>query len=303
MSALPLAVVVVNFASHDLLERNLQPLAAALPSAHVVVVDSWSGQAERDATAWRCQLHGWHLVGLGDNGGFGRGVNAGIARAGSLGARSFLVVNPDASIDVGSVRRLHAAVEQDPMTLAAPVVVDASGQLWSRGAYLYLDDGSVGSLARHDRRAHRPHRFWISGACFLVSDELWARLGGFDEDYFLYWEDVDLCVRAADVGARLVVDPTAVAVHEEGGTQDRAGARAKSGTYYYFNIRNRLLFATKHLDGPGVRRWLRTSPAVTRGVLLRGGRRQFLHSLGPLRAAARGSYDGWRLARRGPDRP
>ena len=161
---------------------------------------------------------------------------------------------------------------------------------------------------------------WLSGACLLVSRELWGRVGGFDEDYFLYWEDVDLSVRVSRAGGRLVVERTATAVHDEGGTQrldvpgdpldvgsSRSGvaSRGKSEAYYYYNIRNRLLFAAKHLEPRDRRRWTRTSYAGAKQILLRGGRRQFLRPVKPMRAAIRGSLDGVKALRcRGSgDRP
>lgn len=130
----------------------------------------------------------------------------------------------------------------------------------------------------------------------MVGRELWEELGGFDEEYFLYWEDVDLSVRATRIGAALIVETGATAVHDEGGTQH--GHEQKSDLYYYFNIRNRLLFAARNLPPADIRRWLRSTPAESWQILLRGGRRQFLRRTGPWRAALRGTRDGRRYARR-----
>ena len=94
----------------------------------------------------------------------------------------------------------------------------------------------------------------------------------------------------------------AAAVHDEGGTQaDQTasdGRRAKSDTYYYYNARNRLLYAALQLDRAEQRRWAATSAAAAREIVLRGGRRQLLSSRSSLRAAWAGTRDGLRLLRR-----
>jgi GT2 family glycosyltransferase len=129
---------------------------------------------------------------------------------------------------------------------------------------------------------------------------LWERLGGFDEDYFLYWEDVDLSHRCDLLGGRLIVRADLTAVHDAGGTQDRASGRAKSATYYYYNCRNRLVFAAKHLGRRDQLRWLVRTPADARRVLLRGGRRQLAHPGRTVWPALTGSLAGagWLLRAR-----
>jgi len=86
---------------------------------------------------------------------------------------------------------------------------------------------------------------WLSGACFAMHRDLWTTVAGFDDDYFLYWEDVDLSYRVVKAGGRLAVRQDLVAVHDVGGTQHDVTQRAKSSTYYYYSCRNRLVFAAK----------------------------------------------------------
>ncbi|MGB7980658.1 MAG: glycosyltransferase family 2 protein [Candidatus Nanopelagicales bacterium] len=291
----PLAVVVVNYGSHALLEENLTWVASEVPEATVVVVDNFSSRGELDAVAALCEASGWELVPLASNEGFGLGVNAGVARARELGSLAFLILNPDARIDGHSARLLWHRVSREPATMVGPTVLNEVGAVWSQGTYLYLDDGSMGSVTRHSERAARPHCFWVSGACFAISDALWTELRGFDARYFLYWEDVDLSYRATMAGAAVVVDPEAHAVHAEGGTQTAASQQAKSDVYYYYNTRNRLAFAALNLSRPGQERWLRRSLPAGYRIVARGGRRQFLRPWGPLKSAAAGTWAGRRM--------
>jgi N-acetylglucosaminyl-diphospho-decaprenol L-rhamnosyltransferase len=290
------AVVVVNFDSSALLERN----AAAIelpPAGRIVVVDCFSGDVERGRVRGLAERHGWDAVLLDENAGFGGGMNAGVARAGAAGATIVVALNPDATIDRASLESLVSAVQRDPMLLASPTIVGGAGEPWFAGADLYLEDGAVRGARARDRFPGAARREWATGACFAMSLELWRLVGGFDEDYFLYWEDIDLSHRVLDIGGRLaLVD--ALVVHEAGGTQtDIDDGRAKSEAYYYYNIRNGMLYAAKHLGDARMRRWLRAAPRVGLGVLLRGGRRQLVRSLRPWRAYLRGLRDGHRIVR------
>ena len=133
---------------------------------------------------------------------------------------------------------------------------------------------------------------WLCGACVVVHEELLARIGGYDESYFLYWEDVDLGFRAVAAGATVVLREDLVAVHDEGGTHGPRQGRAKSALYYRYNCRNRLLFAARNLDRRGLLCWVLATPAVSWEILLRGGRRQLLQTPSLLGAAARGALAG-----------
>jgi GT2 family glycosyltransferase len=241
--------------------------------------------------------HGWEPVLLERNLGYGGGTNAGASRALALGADVIVVLNPDARIDPRAVSALVEVVLQDPMAIAFPTILTSGGAVWFSGADLYLDLGRSRAWRSRDMHRERKRREWVTGACLALSRQLWTELKGFDEEYFLYWEDVDLSHRALDLGAHLQhVD--AIAVHDEGGThQDAGNGGAKSETYYYYNIRNRLLYATKHLGRRQVVQWSITAPWVSFLVLLQGGRRQLLESSHPWRAYVRGLRDGWRIVR------
>ena len=293
------AVVVVNFGSYELLLQNLGPVSDELPEVTVVVVDNFTDEHEQLRVAELCDRRGWRAVLLSRNTGFGEGVNAGVEDALEQGATSVLVLNPDASIRRESVERLALGVAHDPDAMIAPEIRRSNGRLWFGGSDVYLDDGRMGNPRQRAEKPSRRYREWISGACFMMSADLWRRTGGFDPDYFLYWEDVDLSARVVDAGGRLVVDSEASAVHDSESTHtDATAGRAKSETYYYYNIRNRLVYGAKHLGDDDLGRWLRATPRVAYEILLQGGRRQFLRPVKPLRAFVRGIRDGRRFVAR-----
>ena len=292
-----LGVIVVNYGSSALLVENLVPLGRALPEAHIVVVDNLTSAAERSTVVALAETEGWSVELPDSNTGFGVGVNLGAARALRDGARQLLILNPDATIEANAARELVARASAAPLTLLCPRIVRPDGSTWFDGADLHLVDGRLRNPRHRPAEGWEP---WLTGACLMASSELWELVGGFDDDYFLYWEDVDLSHRVLLAGGDVLVCDDIVATHAEGGTQGEghtSAGLAKSDTYYYFTIRNRLLFAGKHLDDEGLARWLGNARAIAWETLLQGGRRQFLTSLSPLFAARRALRDGRRLAR------
>lgn len=288
------AVVTVNYGSSALIAENFGGLALP-PQGRLIIVDSFSSTAEREAVRIVAGELGAECVLLDENLGYGGGTNAGAARALELGAEVIVPLNPDASIAIVDLQTLVDAAH-GTRDLVSPRIVTGAGATWFAGADLYLDDGTTAGRAARARHEGRPRREWATGACFALSADVWQRLGGLDEDYFLYWEDIDLSHRVLDAGGSLILSD-AIVVHDEGGTHDGvASDRAKSSTYYYFNIRNRMLYARKHLSRSDVRRWRRSSLRVGYGILLQGGRRQLL-SPAPWRAYARGIRDGYRVSR------
>lgn len=291
-----LGIVVVSFGSASLLRANLAGLdrtAMRTPST-VVVVDNFRGSGARDAVRAVSHEHGWELVENATNAGFGTAANAGVARATALGCTAVVVVNPDAAVDAHVLDELAEQLAASPHTLVSPRVLRPDGRPWFTGGRIDLRAGRTRNV---DLPATERTEGWLSGACLAADTSWWRTLGGFDDDYFLYWEDVDLSYRCTRAGGSLLVRQDLEVLHDVGGTQEpTAGGRAKSSTYYYYNCRNRLLFAARHL-GPGdVRRWLLGQPAYAWSVLMRGGRRQLLRPWTPVSAAVRGSFSGARFA-------
>ncbi len=290
-----LAIVVVNYGSSALLQNQLTAVARDLEGAQCVVVDSFSDEAERRRVRLMCDANEWIGVYPPRNVGFGGGCNIGVRAAQSVRATRFLLLNPDAAIDRSSVELMLERLDADPMTLAGPTIVRPDGSLWSAGVDVDLRTGDMRSWRHRTGPPDAEILPWLTGACLLVDQSLWEAVEGFDEEYFLYWEDVDLSARVQAIGGTLSLVPGATAIHDEGGThQDQRSDRAKSSVYYYYNIRNRFLFARKNLDPIRQRQWRRNSLRASYRILLRGGRRQLVHSSSPWRAAMRGMRDGIR---------
>jgi GT2 family glycosyltransferase len=285
------AVVVVNYGSHELLADGL--LNTALPESVLgVVVDNFFTAAERTAIAELCERAGWEAVLSAENGGFGGGMNAGVARAASLGVHTLLLINPDAVVSTEAIDRLIRAAEESPDTIWTPIIRLSDGRPAFGGGTVDLARGTLSArtLPGPDDRNVAP---WLSGACMALSMTLWQRIGGFDHDYFMYWEDVDFSVRAHRSGARLSMLGDVVVTHDPGGTQrSTSQPSAKSPLYVRYNCRNRLVFAAKLVDPAWHRSWILRAPGYAREVSLRSGRRALLRRPSLIAAAFSGTLQG-----------
>lgn len=294
--------MVVNYGSHLLLTHNLVPVVAEIRSSTkmdlmVVVVDNFTSMAERECVVDLARLCGFEVVALDKNHGFGGGVNRGVAYAFECGATEVLLINPDATIDSNSLAVLVDYVRNNPMDVAAPLIRRPDGAIWSALMDLYLTTGQIrGARFRPSSHASVDVLEWVSGACMVLTATLWSAVGGFDESYFMYWEDVEFCQRVVDAGGRCVSLSEASAIHEEGGTQPRNGRR-RSSLFYYFNARNRLRFASQHVAPDRFKSWKRESWRNARRMLGSEGKRVLMHPQQVMIPLARGEWDGRRELR------
>lgn len=225
-------VVVVSFNSREHLRNCLAPLAG-LPDVRLIVVDNASTDGSLQAVA---DLPVTCLQ-RDENGGFAAGCNDGW-RAGE--APFVLFLNPDAVLDEVSLRTLVRRLDQDSeLGAVAPRIEHPDGSLaWSQRRFPRLRSSYARALFLHrlfprapwtddlirDVRAYetRSTPEWVSGAALLVRRSALVDIGGWDDGFFLYGEDIDLCRRLRERGYRLLFDPAARAVHLEGASAHRS---------------------------------------------------------------------------------
>lgn len=237
------AAVIVNFNSGAELQEALASVAADLDGVEweAVVVDNASTDAsERAAETAGSRVR---LLRNRDNVGFGRGVNQGVQ---ATTAPVVLILNPDCRLAPGAVSALRTELgAYRECALVGPKVLDPDGSVQGsargdpdmltgvfgrRGALRRLLPGLRASSRNvvTDEALRSGKRSvvvdWVSGACMLVRRDAFAAVGGFDERYFLYWEDADLCRRLRAAGYHVRYVPAATAVHRVGQSSKSAPA-------------------------------------------------------------------------------
>jgi GT2 family glycosyltransferase len=238
------AVVIVNFNAGDALGQTLALLPRGLQGLtwEAVVVDNASSDGSETAVV-RVNIPHVRLIRQSRNEGFARGVNAGVA---ATTAPLVLVLNPDCEVTAGSAALLAAELERHARcAVVGPRVLDPDGALqqsargdptlltglFGRRALLsrwFPETGLVRrNLAAEDAlriNASSVSVDWVSGACLLIRRDALTSVGGFDEGYFLYWEDADLCRRLRNAGWHVRYVPGAAVTHQVGRSSQTARA-------------------------------------------------------------------------------
>jgi N-acetylglucosaminyl-diphospho-decaprenol L-rhamnosyltransferase len=254
--------VVVDHASGDLLRRCIRSLALA-GASRVVVVDN-AVPPGRSAEVLE-SLHGGlgdtrlDLVETGVNVGYGAGANRGVA---TCSAEVVLVCNPDLVVDVSALSVLADALSGDRgLAIVGPEVLDADGKRYpSARRFPDLVEGAghaLAGLVSPDNRFSRRYRMtdlsphettrvdWVSGSFMLVRRSAFEDLGGFDEEYFMYAEDVDICWRAHRAGWGVAYVPAASVTH-----LGAVSTRSRPYRMLVAHHRSTLRFASRSLSGP-----------------------------------------------------
>jgi N-acetylglucosaminyl-diphospho-decaprenol L-rhamnosyltransferase len=233
-----LAVVIVTYNSAALIGETL----ATLPVdrlAGVVVVDNASHDGTVDAVG-AMGLDGVTVISNGENVGFGRGNNTGLGAAPP--SRWVAFVNPDAHVDADALTALVEHLDRTPTAaLVAPRLRDPSGPITSAGRY-----PTVAGLVRYQtpepvRRLLPERRLpaaydrtgrvdLVEGACLVADRPALTSIGGFDDRYFLFFEEADLARRLAATGRTVELVAGAWAFHAVGAS--RQGEQLGSLPHY-----------------------------------------------------------------------
>lgn len=224
VSAPRLTVVIVNFCQWQNTSRLVRQLrhsdAARDGAADIVIVDNASPS---DAVVKRLQsLRGVRLELNSANVGFAAAVNRGVATSAS---EWVLLLNPDVTVADGflddALKAVEKAAKLDPSTgVIGFQLLNADGTPQpSAGNFPTLPSTLHGLLRSRARRKcrrlgeEREQVEWVTGGCLLVRRDCFLALGGLDERFFLYYEDVDFCKRARSLGRSVWYDPALAVTH------------------------------------------------------------------------------------------
>jgi GT2 family glycosyltransferase len=250
-----LAAVVLNYQTPQLTRLAVR----SLQSSHrrvddLIVVDNGSGDDSLDFL--QKHLADVDLVSTGAKLGFSAGCNTGIKRALDRSAELILLLNGDAMVTAETVGRLEAVLTRDPeagitgpvaLALSDPLAIDSAGIRFS------ITSGRMHRMGAGDRFDPQSPPAGgrvaaVSGCAMLIRRQVLEQVGLLDEDYFFYFEDLDLCLRAAGAGCTTHLAGDAIVYH-----QGSASMPADSPDRIYYATRNHLLAASR--AAPVSRSW------------------------------------------------
>jgi N-acetylglucosaminyl-diphospho-decaprenol L-rhamnosyltransferase len=262
------SAVIVSYNVRDLLVQCIASLRAD-GIERIVVVDNASSDGSADAA----RAADVEVVALESNVGFGSGANHGVVRTDTP---YVVVCNPDLEVEPGANKALVEVLDGDQaLGIVAPRIETPDGRLYPSARTFPDMVDAAGHAFLHfvwrDNPFSRRYKMldwdhstpgdvdWVAGTYFMARRSAWDAVGGFDEDFFMYLEDVDLCWRLREAGWRTRYEPAARVVHAIGRSTDQTPYRMIAEHH-----RSLLRYASKTMRGP--RRLLLPLIAAALGV-------------------------------------
>jgi GT2 family glycosyltransferase len=242
------AIIVLNWNRKDDTLACLESLSQLdYDPFEVIVIDN--GSTDGSVQAIQERFSAAKILETGKNLGYAEGNNQGALFAQSTDAAYFLFLNNDTVVSRESLKTLIDYAQSSPSIGAVGPKIFYFAKpttIWSAGGeidwkhymgvmlgYNQIDNGGNDQVRKVD---------YLVGTCLLIKREIWERLGGFDKNYFMYWEELDWCIRAVRSGYELLYIPQAQIWHKISPT-----AQEESPFYLYYMTRNRILLFNKFL--------------------------------------------------------
>ncbi len=231
-----LSVIIVSWNVRDLLQRAVTSVYASWgerPGLEVIVVDNAS--CDGSVAMLQDSFPQATVVANAENRGFTGGNNQGLALA---DGEFLLLLNPDTEVIGDALPRMVTYLRQHPeVGLLGPQLLNADGSVQSSRRHfptlpiLFLESTWLEKFAlrrwlRHYYAQEQPDNMiqevdWVTGAAMLARREIIAQVGGLDEGFFMYSEELDWCRRIRQAGRRIVYFPEARIIHYEGRSSEQ----------------------------------------------------------------------------------
>jgi len=211
---------------------------------HILLVDN--GSDDHDGIKLGDEFKDIEVLRLDSNQGFAGGCNAGMRLCLDKNADLIWLLNNDTTVPADSLDKLLAVSNADPKAaaLGASIVENESdGRAKTVQARGVIDFTKAKTYLKPDAEGPTVECEWLSGSNLLLRSDALREVGLFDESYFLYFEDTELCHRLRLKGWKCILVPDAIIAHT--GNASTTGKRRFWRDYYY--TRNRFLFFSQYL--------------------------------------------------------
>ena len=200
------AIVILNWNGHSLLEQFLPDLVKHSNDAALYVIDNAS--TDNSCTFLKEHYPQIKQIVLDRNYGFAKGYNLGLK---SIDADLYCLLNNDVAVSENWLSPIQNAFKETDLAIAQPSILQykqpqfyeyagAAGGYLDRYGFPYCRGRLFDHLEENKGQYKTTSCFWASGACFFIRRTVWEELQGFDEDFFMHQEEIDLCWRAFNIG-------------------------------------------------------------------------------------------------------
>jgi N-acetylglucosaminyl-diphospho-decaprenol L-rhamnosyltransferase len=235
-----ISILIVSWNVRELLRECLNSVFSYQHSAdtETIVVDNASSDGTVEML--RDEFLDVRVIANPENLGFARGNNQALARA---RGRYLFLLNPDTELGSNAIENLTVYMDADPRVgIVGPRLVYGDGSLQSSRrrfptlATAFLESTKLQQWFPHNRVLKHYYMLdtrddetqevdWVSGSAMFVRREMYEQVGGFDEGFFMYSEELDWCYRAKQAGWQIVYLPTAQVIHHESKSAEQALAQ------------------------------------------------------------------------------
>ena len=230
--------ILVTYNSEIYIEKCIQSLKnQTYTSIDILVVDNAS--TDNTVKIIRDKYKEIKIIECEYNTGFAKGNNLGLEYAIKKKYDYTLIINEDVVVDKNLVQNLLKYANET--TVVAPDIYSdlVLENLWYSNGYMDFEKGIAANVTyRNDTTLVNDVSF-ISGCCELVHTDIWKKIGGFSEEYFLYYEDVDLSMK-------MILNHISMRCTHETWVWHRIKSSGRKPYYYYYMARNRFLFLKKY---------------------------------------------------------
>lgn len=236
-----ISIIIVNYRGWKALDECLESIDTIISktfSFEVIIVDNFSNDGQ--FSVFKQKYSKFTFIQNSGNNGFSNGCNFG---AGIATGNHFLFLNPDTKLTLEALETLlQTAVSYPEIGILSCLQINENNVFYKQNNLfpaLGRFFGITRSLFRKLNKAKLERRFnntndlfypdWVTGAVIFISRNWFNKIKGWNEDYWLYFEDVDLCKKIADSGALVAVTRKATIFHQHGGAS-RLNVKTKALT-------------------------------------------------------------------------
>jgi GT2 family glycosyltransferase len=230
--------IILHYGSQDYTNKCIESLANE-KHLDIVISDNDPSQSYEPPQYIREFVK---VIKTGGSAGFSEGNNIGVNAFLTKEHSSIFILSNDTIVMKGALNYLRETLNSNKVGAVGPCMPYASNpkKIWACGGYINKLKVRVGGL---QPKSNKPYQVdYIPGAAILCRSDLWKEIGGFNEEYFLTYEEAELALEVKKKGFKIMADPRSVILHHVGMSSQRLPK------YYYNSIRNRLIFS-KYLYG------------------------------------------------------
>ena len=248
-----IGIVILNWNSYDVVKQCIDGIQEYICcEIEVIIVDN--GSKDDSRTRLATEFPQVTLLVNNENLGFARGNNVGIRYCKKKGIGQILLLNNDTIITEDFLTKMSAFLDDhEKVAVVQPIILQyPTGEIWSAGGQFIRSlsiSKSIGAGEAYKKlRESSPYEVdWVTGCCMLIKMEVIDKIGGLNEKFFAYHEDVDFCLSVKKSGFRLYCIPEVSLEHIGGYSSKKQSKDGYLSPYvHYLNARNSIYVVRLH---------------------------------------------------------